>query len=293
MELRKELGKIYSEIAALLETASQEEACTKEENEVYADMANLKNSLENAGYADSHDTDYMAYFDGYQVPENMKNTAIAVMKRFAIHGLCDGMYICNRIALTAGIGDGCGHFTGDTIEEVVKPAESLHAAYGCNIRKEDLPELKVMLTALICSDKKQTKRTMVVPDNDIDPYRCPTCDHDLGFCDDDHGDITDIVEHGRVCPFCGQLLTYTETKEWKTYDFGLEYRLLARCKADCLYFLGYGNRKEKYLWGKNVKDHIQQMRDLLQIVPEEPVWLTKEDINDFERKMLSENEGDS
>ena len=64
MELRKELGKIYSEIAALLETASQEEACTKEENEVYADMANLKNSLENAGYADSHDTDYMAYFDG-------------------------------------------------------------------------------------------------------------------------------------------------------------------------------------------------------------------------------------
>lgn len=76
-------------------------------------------------------------------------------------------------------------------------------------------------------------------------------------------------------------------------DFGFEYRLLARCKADCLYFLGYGKRKEKYLWGKKVKDHIQKMRDLLQTVPEEPVWLTKEDVKDFERKMLAENEGDS
>lgn len=81
---------------------------------------------------------YEKYFEKYDVPEKLKKTAIAIMQRFIITGLCDGMYICNTIAYICGIGDGCGTFTGDNITDIENIARTLQACYGCNIYKDDL-----------------------------------------------------------------------------------------------------------------------------------------------------------
>ena len=39
-----------------------------------------------------------------------------------------------------------------------------------------------------------------------------------------------------------------------------QYKMLDRMKSDCEYYLGYGNRSTKYLWGKSVEKHIEAMR---------------------------------
>ncbi len=44
---RGKAEKLIAEMKELLKDAPQEEDCTEEESEVYADMANLKQSLEN------------------------------------------------------------------------------------------------------------------------------------------------------------------------------------------------------------------------------------------------------
>lgn len=88
---------------------------------------------------------YKKYFENYEVPERLKNTAIAIMKRFTIYGICDGMYICNTIAFNGGIGDGNGIFTGSSISNIPQIARKLQSAYGCNIFKEDLKELENIL----------------------------------------------------------------------------------------------------------------------------------------------------
>ena len=63
------------------------------------------------------------------------------------------------------------------------------------------------------------------------------------------------------------------------------YRLLDRCKQDCEYYLGYGNRCEKHLWAGNVRDHIQKMRELYDMLPEKPEWLTAEQIDEYAERM--------
>lgn len=85
------------------------------------------------------------YFEGYKVPERIKNTTIAIMRRFTITGLCDGMYISNVIAQTCGIGDGQGNFASDEITNFEKIADSLQSAYGCNIYRKDIRELETIL----------------------------------------------------------------------------------------------------------------------------------------------------
>lgn len=50
--MEKRLKELYKEINVLLNNAPTIDDCTDAENEVYSDMANLKNSMENAGYAD-------------------------------------------------------------------------------------------------------------------------------------------------------------------------------------------------------------------------------------------------
>lgn len=85
------------------------------------------------------------YFEGYKVPERIKNTTIAIMRRFTITGLCDGMYISNVIAHTCGIGDGQGNFTSNEITNIGEIAVNLQCSYGCNIFKRDLRELENIL----------------------------------------------------------------------------------------------------------------------------------------------------
>lgn len=81
-------------------------------------------------------------FKGYNVPKNIKNTSIVIMKRFVITGVCDGMYIANTIALLSGSGDGKNNFIKDEINNVDNIVKDLYNSYGCNIdNKEDLKEI--------------------------------------------------------------------------------------------------------------------------------------------------------
>lgn len=141
--------------------------------------------------------------------------------------------------------------------------------------------------ALFMYEQKNIPVTIGVPDNDIDPYFCPTCKQSLGFEDDSNGDITDIVENGRYCHHCGQKLCCTATKDWVKYDYQFEYRLLGRCKADCDYFLGNGKRNESHLWGKTVEDHISEMKRIYNEIADDmkPEWLTMKQIEQYEKDM--------
>lgn len=96
-------------------------------------------------YLEKLDEYYGAGFKGYEVPECVKNTALVIMNRFSIHGECDGMYICNCIAKTCGIGNGQGVFYSGVITNFSEIASSLQLAYGSHIFKEDIPELEEIL----------------------------------------------------------------------------------------------------------------------------------------------------
>ena len=76
---------------------------------------------------------------------------------------------------------------------------------------------------------------------------------------------------------------YEELPEYLKF----RYMMLSRLKADCDYFLGNGNGYEPHLWGKNVEDHIAEMkRRWEEFAPDEkPEWLTMEQINSYEKKM--------
>jgi len=50
--MEERLKNLYHEITTLLNMAPSMDDCTDEENEIYSDMANLCNSLCNAGYSD-------------------------------------------------------------------------------------------------------------------------------------------------------------------------------------------------------------------------------------------------
>ncbi len=76
-----------------------------------------------------------------------------------------------------------------------------------------------------------------------------------------------------------------------SYSFKFEYQLLDRCKCDCEYFLGAGNGLDKYLWGGSVAEHIAKMRELYDILPDKPEWLSKEDIDRYEKLMKECKEG--
>ena len=69
------------------------------------------------------------------------------------------------------------------------------------------------------------------------------------------------------------------------YSFEPEYRLLSRLKSDCEYFLGEGARAEKHLWAGSVEKQIEKMRELYDQLHEKPEWLSKQDIDNYERQM--------
>ncbi len=72
----------------------------------------------------------------------------------------------------------------------------------------------------------------------------------------------------------------------KTQPFEDEYRLLSRLKSDCEYFLGTGARAEKHLWAGSVDEQIDKMREIYDLLPEKPEWLSKQDIDNYERQMI-------
>ena len=76
------------------------------------------------------------------------------------------------------------------------------------------------------------------------------------------------------------------TQQEKTVlEHNQEYQLLDRLRSDCEYFLGAGNRAEKHLWTGSVRAQISKMRELYDMLPEKPEWLTKETIDDYAERM--------
>lgn len=63
------------------------------------------------------------------------------------------------------------------------------------------------------------------------------------------------------------------------------YMLLGRLQADCDYFLGYGDRCEKYLWAGNAERQIAKMREIYKSLPVKPIWLSRKDINRYAAQM--------
>ena len=65
-----------------------------------------------------------------------------------------------------------------------------------------------------------------------------------------------------------------------------EYRMLARLKSDCDYYLGNGNRNAEHcLWAKNEQGQIDKMREIYNQLKEKPEWLSEEDINNYAKEM--------
>jgi hypothetical protein len=64
------------------------------------------------------------------------------------------------------------------------------------------------------------------------------------------------------------------------------YMLLNRLQTDCEYFLGYGNGSENRLWSGSIETIIQKMKELWEQLPVKPEWLSYEQIEEYERKML-------
>ena len=82
-----------------------------------------------------------------------------------------------------------------------------------------------------------------------------------------------------------ELLAEEPAAEAMPSGHGDKYRLLGRLKADCDYFLGAGGRAEKHLWAGNVREQIAKMRELYAALPDEPEWLTMEDIDRYAQRM--------
>lgn len=77
-------------------------------------------------------------------------------------------------------------------------------------------------------------------------------------------------------------------KIFSSGDKGYPYAMLDRMKSDCEYYLGYGNRSSKYLWGKDPKQHIEIMKAIYNRLDPKPEWLTIDKINEYEKNMLEE-----
>lgn len=71
-------------------------------------------------------------------------------------------------------------------------------------------------------------------------------------------------------------------------DHSHEYMLLDRLRTDCEYYLGHGQRSEKYLWAGSVDAQIQKMQELYDQLPQKPKWLTEQDIQNYARQMTEE-----
>ena len=69
------------------------------------------------------------------------------------------------------------------------------------------------------------------------------------------------------------------------HDAAFYYRFLDRLRIDCRYDLGNGQRYARVLWAHDEAEHIQLVREVYAILPEDPEWLTAEQIEEFAREM--------
>jgi hypothetical protein len=65
-----------------------------------------------------------------------------------------------------------------------------------------------------------------------------------------------------------------------------QYAMLSRLQQDCDYFLGWGNRSVRHLYYDTVEKHIQEMKKIWNCLRLKPEWLSMEEIEEYESKML-------
>lgn len=68
-------------------------------------------------------------------------------------------------------------------------------------------------------------------------------------------------------------------------NFQFSYMLLDRLRQDCEYYLGFGGRCARQLWAHDEQAQINKMRELYDLVPEKPQWLTREQIDAYAKQM--------
>lgn len=68
-------------------------------------------------------------------------------------------------------------------------------------------------------------------------------------------------------------------------DERFEYMLLDRLRQDCEYYLTYNREIPKCLWAGDAQKQIDKMRELYNSVSEKPLWLTREQIDEYAAKM--------
>lgn len=68
-------------------------------------------------------------------------------------------------------------------------------------------------------------------------------------------------------------------------DERFEYMLLDRLRQDCDYYLNQAGRNPKSLWAGNEQQQIDKMRELYNSVSEKPLWLTREQIDEYAARM--------
>lgn len=76
------------------------------------------------------------------------------------------------------------------------------------------------------------------------------------------------------------------------HDLYFRYQLLGRLQTDCEYYLGFGYRNTNRLWAGNEKAQIETMTKLYESFKEgeKPEWLTMDEINEYGKKMITEEE---
>lgn len=76
------------------------------------------------------------------------------------------------------------------------------------------------------------------------------------------------------------------------HDESFLYSLLSRMQGDCDYYLGYGGRCDKHLWGTTAELHMIYMELIWNhfALDKKPEWLTKEELDEYKRRMLSPND---
>lgn len=84
----------------------------------------------------------------------------------------------------------------------------------------------------------------------------------------------------------------TDKNELLQHDETFRYQLLSRLQQDCKYYLGYGNRLNKYLWAGSVEEQIETMIALYDSFDEDkkPEWITMEEIERYREEMLKDEE---
>lgn len=69
-------------------------------------------------------------------------------------------------------------------------------------------------------------------------------------------------------------------------DNRFNYMRLVRLCCDCEYYLGRGNCNANHsLWAHDEQKQIDKMRELYDLLPIKPEWLTREQINEYAAKM--------